>query len=293
MFTAHTIAETRKTVSRWRRQGLTVGFVPTMGNLHDGHISLIRHAAERADRVVVSIFVNPLQFGPNEDFASYPRTLQADVRRVDGQGADLVFAPSAEEMYPDGPDLATRVSVAGLADILCGRSRPGHFAGVATVVNKLFNIVQPDLAVFGSKDYQQLAVIRRMVRDLSMAVEILAGATVREHDGLAMSSRNQYLSREERARAPALHAALVAAAENLLRGDGDIAAIREAGMRVLSEAGFVPEYFEIRDAATLAEPPGGAEPASLVVLAAAQLGRARLIDNLAVAARAGYGPGAT
>lgn len=288
MFTAHTVAETRKSVSRWRRQGLTVGFVPTMGNLHDGHVSLVRQAAARADRVVVSIFVNPLQFGPNEDFASYPRTLEADLRRLDGQGADLVFAPSADEMYPDGPELATRITVSGLADILCGRSRPGHFTGVATVVNKLLNIVRPDIAVFGRKDYQQLAVIRRMVRDLSMAVEIVGGETVREHDGLAMSSRNQYLSHDERARAPALYAALMAAADSLLRGTADdIPAVAAAGRDTLAAAGFVPDYFEIRDAATLAEPEAGADPTSLVVLAAAQLGRARLIDNLAVAACAG------
>lgn len=283
MFSVHSIAETRKAVARWRRAGQRIGFVPTMGNLHDGHISLVQQAAAVADRVVVSIFVNPLQFGPDEDFASYPRTLPADLRRLEGQGADLVFAPNADEMYPDGPELATRVSVAGLTDILCGRTRPGHFDGVTTVVSKLFNIVQPDLAVFGRKDYQQLTVIRRMVRDLSIPVEIVAGQTVREHDGLAMSSRNQYLSSAERGRAPVLHRMLVEVAESLSSGHTDPAALRAAGLETLANAGFEPEYLEIRDAQTLAEPRPEAAPGSLVVLAAARLGRARLIDNLVLA----------
>lgn len=272
-------AALRAQLDAWRGEGLRIGFVPTMGNLHAGHLDLVRAAAERADRVVVSIFVNPLQFGPGEDFAAYPRTLDEDLAQLAQEPCDLVFAPDEAGMYPRGREGATRVEVPGLADILCGASRPGHFSGVATVVARLFNLVQPQFAAFGEKDRQQLAVIRRMVEDLAFPVEILGVPTRREPDGLAMSSRNRYLSAAERAVAPAMYRALLAAGE-ALAGGGDFVAIQQAGMDNIRSAGMAPEYFEIRrrDGLEPAEPGDTA----LVLLAAARLGRARLIDNLAV-----------
>lgn len=273
-------AELREQLAAWRREGLKIGFVPTMGNLHAGHLDLVRAAAARADRVVVSIFVNPLQFGPGEDFAAYPRTLDDDLAQLSPEPCDLVFAPSEAAMYPRGRHGTTRVEVPGLADMLCGAARPGHFSGVATVVARLFNLVQPQLAAFGEKDCQQLAVIRRMVEDLAFPVEIVGVPTRREPDGLAMSSRNRYLAPAERAVAPAMYQALCAAGETLARGGRDFVAIQQAGMDNIRSAGMAPEYFEIRRREGL-EP---AEPGdtALVLLAAARLGRARLIDNLAV-----------
>ena len=226
-----------------------------MGNLHEGHLSLIDTARRHgADAVVVSIFVNPLQFGPKEDYATYPRTPEEDHAALAAKGVALVFAPSVAEMYPGGQGESTRVEVPGLSTILCGQFRPGHFVGVATVVTKLFNMVQPDLAVFGEKDYQQVVVIRRMTRDLCLPLEIVASATVREDDGLAMSSRNRFLSAEERARAPELHRALREGAAAVESGELPFAAIEERGMARLEAAGFRPEYFAVRDALTLAEP---------------------------------------
>ena len=273
-------AALRAVIAGWRREGRSVGFAPTMGNLHDGHLELVHAAARRTDRVVVSIFVNPLQFGPNEDFAAYPRTLEADLERLSAEPCDLVFVPEEDRMYPSGRESATRVEVPGLSGILCGASRPGHFAGVATVVAKLFNLVQPDLAAFGEKDFQQLAVIRRMSVDLAFPVEILGVPTRREPDGLAMSSRNRYLAPDERVVAPALYRELQAAAGRLRAGDADLVAIQQDGMDNIRSAGLAPEYFEIRRRDDL----GPALPTdqALVVLAAARLGRARLIDNLAV-----------
>lgn len=272
-------AALRTQLDAWRREGLRIGFVPTMGNLHAGHLDLVRAATARADRVVVSIFVNPLQFGPGEDFAAYPRTLDEDLAKLAPEPCDLVFTPSEADMYPRGRAGATRVEVPGLSDILCGAARPGHFSGVATVVARLFNLVQPELAAFGEKDRQQLAVIRRMVEDLAFPVEILGVPTRREPDGLAMSSRNRYLGERERSVAPAMYQALRAAGEALARGV-DFVAIQQAGMDNIRSAGMAPEYFEIRRREGL-EP---AEPGdtALVLLAAARLGRARLIDNLAV-----------
>ena len=273
-------AALREQLDAWRGAGLRIGFVPTMGNLHAGHIDLVRAAAARTDRVVASIFVNPLQFGPGEDFAAYPRTLADDLAALAQEPCDLVFTPGEPDMYPRGRAGATRVEVPGLSDILCGATRPGHFTGVATVVARLFNLVQPALAAFGEKDRQQLTIIRRMVEDLAFPVEILGVPTRREPDGLAMSSRNRYLSEAERAVAPALYRALCTAATALAGGGRDFVAIQQSGMDNIRSAGMEPEYFEIRRRAGL-EPPEPGETA-LVLMAAARLGRARLIDNLAV-----------
>jgi pantoate--beta-alanine ligase len=279
-----TVADLRACVRAFRTRGERVGLVPTMGNLHDGHLSLIDTARRRgAEAVVVSIFVNPLQFGPKEDFATYPRTPDDDHAALAAKGVALVFAPSVGEMYPGGQGESARVEVPGLSTILCGHFRPGHFVGVATVVTKLFNVVQPDFAVFGEKDYQQVVVIRRMTRDLCLPLEIVASATVREDDGLAMSSRNRFLSAEERARAPELHRALREGAAAVESGELPFAAIEERGMARLEAAGFRPEYFAVRDALTLAEP--SLDRRHLVVLAAAWLGKTRLIDNLTVEQR--------
>ena len=278
MQTVAGIGALRGVLQGWRAGGLRIGFVPTMGNLHAGHMSLLAAARHRADRVVASVFVNPLQFGPTEDFDRYPRTPDDDARLLEGAHCDLLFLPTVEEMYPEGKDQATRVIVRGLSETLCGAVRPGHFEGVATVVAKLFGIVQPDVAVFGEKDFQQFTIIQRMTRDLSIPVEVVGAATVRAPDGLAMSSRNRYLRDAERAIAPRLHAALRAAVGRIDAGDVDYVALEVQGLDALREAGMRPDYFTVRDALTL-EPPA---PTSrdLVVLAAARLGKARLIDNL-------------
>ena len=278
--TIEEISTLRERVAAWRRAGQRVGFVPTMGNLHAGHLALVAEARRLSERVVVSIFVNPLQFGPQEDFAAYPRTLARDQELLAGAGTDLLFAPTVAAVYPRGQAEQTRVEVPGLSDILCGASRPGHFVGVATVVCKLFNMVQPDLAVFGEKDFQQLQVIRLMTLDLSLPVAIQGLATAREADGLAMSSRNGYLTAEERARAPALYHTLQRCAD-WLRAGQDSATVERQAEEAIAAAGFEPDYFSVRRAADLGLPaPGERE---LVVLAAARLGRARLIDNLRVA----------
>ena len=270
----------REQVGAWRRAGFRIAFVPTMGNLHDGHLALLRTAAQHADRVVASIFVNPLQFGPGEDFERYPRTLADDLVQLAKAPCALVFAPSERAMYPAGRAAATRVEVPGLGQVLCGKARPGHFEGVATVVAQLFNLVQPDCAVFGEKDFQQLVIIRRMARDLCFPVEIIGVPTRREPDGLAMSSRNRYLDAGERAAAPGLHAALRGAAEALGAGRRDLVALQQSGMENIRSAGLDPEYFEIRRQDDLATPADADR--SLVILAAARLGRTRLIDNLPV-----------
>ena len=278
--TIEEISTLRERVAAWRRAGQRVGFVPTMGNLHAGHLALVAEARRLAERVVVSIFVNPLQFGPQEDFSAYPRTLARDQELLAGAGTDLLFAPTVAAVYPRGQAEQTLVEVPGLSDILCGASRPGHFVGVATVVCKLFNMVQPDLAVFGEKDFQQLQVIRLMTLDLSLPVAIQGLATAREADGLAMSSRNGYLTAEERARAPALYHTLQRCAD-WLRAGQDSATVERQAEEAIAAAGFEPDYFSVRRAADLGLPaPGERE---LVVLAAARLGRARLIDNLRVA----------
>ncbi|HEX4647990.1 MAG TPA: pantoate--beta-alanine ligase [Steroidobacteraceae bacterium] len=280
METVNTIAAVRARVERWRREGHRVAFVPTMGNLHAGHVSLIEAARSHGERFVASIFVNPMQFGPNEDFAHYPRTPEQDAHMLAAAGCSLLFIPEVGEIYPHGSERVTRVEVPGLSRILEGEFRPGHLEGVSTVVAKLFHIVEPDVAIFGAKDYQQLAVIRRMVADLCMPIEIVAAPTVRDADGLAMSSRNQYLTAAERALAPRIHAALEAAERRLCAHDTDFAAIEREGRNGLESAGFRPDYFAVREAADLA--PARPETRELVVLAAARLGRARLIDNLQV-----------
>ncbi|MBK5971006.1 MULTISPECIES: pantoate--beta-alanine ligase [Thiorhodovibrio] len=271
------IPATRAQVADWRRAGQRIALVPTMGALHDGHLSLVAQALSCADRVIVSLFVNPLQFGPNEDFDRYPRTFERDCELLNARGVHALFAPADAQMYPDGREGQTRVHVPGLSDMLCGLSRPGFFDGVATVVTKLFNAVQPDIAIFGEKDFQQLVVIRRLVRDLNLPIEILSGPTVREVDGLALSSRNAYLSDAERVAAPALYRQLQQAAQALRDGCSPAAAEAE-GERALNAVGFNTDYFSVRRAHDL----GAAQPcdAALVILVAAYLGSTRLIDNL-------------
>ncbi len=278
MRTITTIAELRETVREWRLARESIAFVPTMGNLHAGHASLVGAAHLHGRRVVASVFVNPLQFGPNEDFAAYPRTPDEDSQLLDGLGADVLFLPTVAEMYPKGTTGSTIVDVPELSSILCGAFRPGHFQGVATVVVKLLNLVQPDVAIFGEKDYQQLTIIRVSVEDLCLPVKIVGAPTVRADDGLALSSRNRYLNADERARAPQLYRALDRARRRLESGDGDIADIEREGVEALEAAGFRPDYFEVRMAETLARPSG--HNVDVVVLAAARLSRARLIDNL-------------
>jgi pantoate--beta-alanine ligase len=273
------VSDLRARVAAWRRAGERVGLVPTMGNLHEGHLELVKEVRPRVARTVASVFVNPMQFGAGEDFASYPRTLDADREKLAGERVDLLFAPSVDEVYPRGRVAQTRVEVPGISDILCGASRPGHFVGVATVVCKLFNMAQPDLAVFGEKDFQQLLVIRRMAADLCMPVEILGVPTVREPDGLAMSSRNGYLSVDDRRRAPRLYAVLQQAAQALRDGEPVPGIERESAV-LLQQAGFLPDYVEVRRAADLERP--DRVDRDLVILAAARLGNARLIDNLRV-----------
>ena len=280
MDTVTTIAAVRERVRGWQREGLKVAFVPTMGNLHAGHVSLIEAARRHGERFIASIFVNPMQFGPNEDFAHYPRTPRDDERMLAEAGCSLMFMPEVGEIYPHGAERATRVEVPGLSRILCGEFRPGHFEGVSSVVAKLFHIVEPDVAVFGAKDFQQLTVIRRMVDDLCMPVQIVAAPTVRDADGLAMSSRNQYLTPSERALAPQIFATLQAAAHRLGAGDAEFASIERAGFVALESAGLRPEYFAVRQASDLSSPAPDAR--ELVVLAAVRLSKARLIDNVQV-----------
>jgi pantoate--beta-alanine ligase len=278
METVFNTAKLRKIVAQWRRSGERIAFVPTMGNLHDGHISLLKHAREMADRTVVSIFVNPIQFGKGEDYAKYPSTLEDDQNKLTRLGLDVLFAPDLEELYPAGIEEDTRVTVPSLSNILCGEFRPGHFTGVATVVTKLFFSVQPDCALFGEKDLQQLMVIRRMVDDLCIPIEIVGKPIIREADGLAMSSRNSYLSAAERAIAPIVHQTLQIAGRDVARPDADFRAIESICFAHLRDAGFKPEYFGIRRSADLVEADGNDH--ELSILTAAWLGNARLIDNM-------------
>lgn len=281
MRTIARIPALRAQITAWRDDGAQVALVPTMGNLHEGHLALVRRARELADRTVVSVFVNPLQFVPGEDFDAYPRTPDADRIKLSEAGVDLLFSPPVDEVYPGDLEGTTRVQVPALDGILCGAFRPGHFTGVATVVTKLFNLVQPDYAVFGDKDYQQLLLVRRMVRDLCFPVDVVAVPTVREPDGLAMSSRNRYLGASERAAAPQLYRVLCELAARLMAGETDYTALERAATGRLQASGFRPEYVSVRRAADLAAPAPGEQ--ALVVLAAAWLGRARLIDHVEVA----------
>lgn len=272
-----TVAKLRAQISQWRAQGLRIGFVPTMGNLHDGHFALVDLARAHADRVVASIFVNPTQFGPNEDYALYPRTPESDIEGLRTHGCDALFLPDVEEMYPFGTVGCVQMHVPGITDILCGRHRPGHFNGVATVVARLFNMVQPDVATFGRKDYQQLQVVRYMARELAFPVEIIPAPTLREPSGLAMSSRNRYLDAEQRERAAGIHRTLLAMREARRAGD-PLRRIEGLGERMLLDAGFVIDYVEVLRA-DLSRPRESSEP-GLIGFIAARLGRTRLIDNL-------------
>lgn len=273
------VDQLRERIRQWRCAGERIAFVPTMGSLHAGHLSLVEAAQREADRVVVSIFVNPLQFGEGEDFAAYPRELQDDCGKLAPLGVDLVFAPGEAELYPHGREGLTQVVVPGLSKELCGAYRDGHFQGVTTVVSLLFNLVQPDVAVFGEKDYQQLTIIRRMVRDLHMPVQILGMPTRREANGLAMSSRNAYLSDEQRAQAACIHQQLTATVAALRAGRRDFAALQAEASQELLGAGLQPQFFEIR-AEDLSLPDDATQ--QFVILAAAKLGSTRLIDNLTV-----------
>lgn len=278
MNTVKAVRDLRAALARARSEGKRIALVPTMGNLHSGHIALVTKAAQRADFVVASIFVNPLQFGPNEDLASYPRTLAADQEKLLQAGCHLLFTPTVEEMYPHGMADQTIVRVPVVSEGLCGGSRPGHFDGVSTVVSKLFNMVQPDIAVFGQKDFQQLAVVSALVRDLNMPIQIIGEPTVRAADGLALSSRNGYLNETQRAAAPALYRVINVIADAVRSGDSNFEQLLVSGKRDLEAAGFRPDYLEIRQAVTLR--PATAEDRDLVVLGAAFLGTTRLIDNL-------------
>lgn len=271
-----TVSECRSIIKAWQLAGDRAAFVPTMGNLHDGHIKLVTEAKQQAERVVVSIFVNPTQFGPGEDFDSYPRTEIEDQAKLNAAGADLLFLPTVTDVY--APDAKTTVSVSGLSTVYCGAIRPGHFDGVATVVCKLFNIVQPDLALFGRKDFQQLAVIRTMVRDLNIPVDIIGVETVREPSGLAMSSRNGYLSAQEQQIAAQLYQTLCHARDAVLAGQ-PVADIEQHALSSLQAAGFAPDYFAVCRSQDLAK--ARAEDTELVLLVAARLGKTRLIDNIA------------
>jgi pantoate--beta-alanine ligase len=278
MQTVHTVTAVRAQVRAWQQAGESVAFVPTMGNLHEGHITLVREGRKAANRVVCSIFVNPTQFGPNEDFDKYPRTLDADALKLSAAGCDLLFAPAVEEMYPNGKT-QTVVHVPGLGDALCGKSRPGHFDGVSTVVSKLFHIVPADIALFGEKDFQQLAIIRRMATDLCFPVQIIGVPTVREASGLAMSSRNGYLTAEQKQTAAVIYRSLCAARDEILGGRRDYTAVASEAARNISNAGLLIDYLDIRDSKDLT--PASEATRDLVIAAAARLGSTRLIDNIA------------
>lgn len=278
MNTLHSIAQLRAALARARQENKRISLVPTMGNLHAGHIALVEKARQRTDYVVVSIFVNPLQFGANEDLDSYPRTLAEDQRKLLDAGTDLIFAPNVSEMYPEGMEGHTLISVPVVSEGLCGASRPGHFDGVSTVVSKLLNIVQPDLAIFGEKDFQQLAVIRKMSQDLCLPVQIMGEPIVRADDGLALSSRNGYLNEEQRRSAPFLYQTLQHIEQQIISGRRDFAAIIDEARVALVDAGLKPDYLDLRDAETLQ--PATRDTQDMIILAAVFLGTTRLIDNL-------------
>ncbi|MBE9533126.1 MAG: pantoate--beta-alanine ligase [Proteobacteria bacterium] len=279
MKTVTSITELRQHVIKWKKAGNKVAFVPTMGNLHQGHLSLITKAREIADKVVVSIFVNPLQFDDKADLSAYPRTLEADIQQLESSQCDLLFTPTADVMYPQGMEIQTIVTVPNMDDKLCGQNRPGHFDGVATVVLKLFNMVQADIAVFGEKDYQQLLLIKRMVKDLDLPITIVGAQTCREESGLAMSSRNQYLTEQQRQQAAGFYQTLSSVKQQIERGEQNFLALQQHAKSSLLELGFTPDYVDIRRADSLEL--ATKNDKSLRILAAAQLGQARLIDNIA------------
>lgn len=275
----HTTEALRNALASYSADGSSVALVPTMGNLHAGHISLVALAKQKASKVAASIFVNPLQFGEGEDLDSYPRTIDSDCEKLAAAGCDLVFIPTVDTMYPTGPNPLTTVQVSGITQHLCGQTRPTHFVGVTTVVAKLFNLFQPDVAVFGKKDYQQLAVIRRMAADMCFPIDIIGGEIIREASGLAMSSRNHYLTAQEYAVAPELQRQLQIVAALLQAGDKDFSALTEAATNAINASGFAVDYVQILTPDLV--PPDSSSQA-VVIFAAAQLGKARLIDNIEV-----------
>lgn len=280
MQTVESLIDLRNAVHTWKLAGESVALVPTMGNLHEGHLQLVDFAHTRADRVVVSIFVNPLQFGQDEDFDSYPRTAAEDARLLATRQTDLLYLPTVAVMYPQQPERMTHVVVPGLSERYCGRSRPGHFDGVATVVCKLLNQVQPDISVFGNKDYQQLLVIERMVADLDIPVKVTGMPTVRDSDGLALSSRNRYLNDKQRSQATVLYQMLGSLAQRCVNGAEDFRALEKEGMKILEQAGFKPDYVAICRQHDLE--PATDKDRGVIILGAAYLGKARLIDNISV-----------
>jgi pantoate--beta-alanine ligase len=274
------LSELRKAMINWKKQGQSIALVPTMGNLHNGHLSLLEKAKELCEKTVVSIFVNPIQFGKGEDYESYPSTIDMDRSKLEDSRVDLLFTPDLGELYPGGVGVDTRVNIPVLSNILCGQFRPDHFSGVATVVSKLLINVTPDLALFGEKDFQQLMIIRRMVSDLCIPTEIIGMPIIREEDGLAMSSRNAYLSEKQRGLAPLIYQSLQLAAEKLQHKTSNIASIEKEGYLALEQAGLRPEYFSVRSTQNLTVPNGDED--ELIILVAAWLGPARLIDNIKV-----------
>lgn len=280
MQTFHHIHSMRHALDEARKQGKTVGFVPTMGNLHAAHLALVNIAQQYTDIVVVSIFVNRLQFGLNEDWDKYPRTLEQDAAKLASVGCDYLFCPDEHEIYPNGMDKQAGVIVPSMADVLCGASRPGHFEGVTTVVTKLFNIVQPHTAIFGIKDYQQLAIIRRMVEDLCMPVSVVAGDIFRESDGLAMSSRNGFITEQERPKANQLNVTLEWVKAEILAGRSDFSVLEQEAKQQIAASGFRPDYLSICNSKTLE--PGADDDACLTILGAMYTEAARLIDNVSL-----------
>jgi len=280
MLICTSIKQLQDALASFRLAHQSVALVPTMGNLHEGHLQLVRTAKKHADAVLVTIFVNPTQFGANEDLDNYPRTLAEDTDKLDEINADILFTPSVQDIYPQGGTHSTTVHVPQLTNLLCGAARPGHFDGVTTIVNKLFNMTKADVAIFGEKDFQQLAVIRRMVSDLNIPITIIGEPIVREQDGLAMSSRNGYLTTTQRDKAPLLNKILISVKKQILEGDSDYIAIEIAAKKQLIKNGFKPDYFSIVDQKTLAPPVDNAS--KLVILVAAHLGTTRLIDNLVI-----------
>ncbi len=280
MYQATSVTELRQYVQHWKDHGQSIAFIPTMGNLHDGHLSLIEKGQSLCDRSICSIFVNPMQFGPNEDWDHYPRTLEADIDKLEKIGCDLVYLPTASELYPDGLDKITQVHVTDLTDNYEGAHRPGHFTGVATVVLKLFNIVKPDVSVFGKKDYQQYRVISKMVEDLNLDVQIIGQETTRDPSGLATSSRNQYLDAEQTERAALIYRQLRETARRIDKGERDYQSLEREALAALDEAGFNTDYFKICNAETLL--PATAENRDLVILVTAGLGQTRLLDNIEI-----------
>jgi len=277
---ANSVTELRQYIQHWKDHKRSIAFVPTMGNLHQGHLSLIEKGQSLCDKSICSIFVNPMQFGPNEDFNHYPRTLNRDIELLESVGCDLVYMPTASELYPQGLENISQIIVTDLTESFEGAHRPGHFTGVATIVAKLFNIVKPNISVFGKKDYQQYCVIRKMTRDLNLDVEIIGQETSREPSGLATSSRNQYLDEKQKSKAALIYQTLRDAADKIIKGENDFAIIEKNAIDSLNQAGFETDYFSVCNADTLK--PATNENRKLVVLVATRLGDTRLLDNIEI-----------